>query len=79
MGYIFDQKDTRSEVQQRVAAELAERAKKKAEMSDLPDGVDDSAYLKGTKTTTSLMGVWVGIAIVAAIILIVFIIIKVQK
>lgn len=78
MGYIYDQKDMRTEVQQRVAADLIERAKKKSQPADLPDGVDDSAYLKGTKTTTSLMGVWLAIGIAAVVLLIVFIVIKLQ-
>ncbi len=79
MGYVFNQNDMRSELQQKVAAELTERTKKKAEVSDLPDGVDDSEYLKGTKTTTSLLGVWIGLAAAAAILLIIFVIVKMQQ
>ncbi len=79
MGYVFDQKDIRSELQQKVAAELAEKARKRAEVSDLPDGVDDSAYLKGTKKSSSTLGFWVGLVVVAAIALIIFIIIKTQR
>lgn len=79
MGYVFNQNDTRSELQQKVAAELTERARKKTEAADLPDGVDDSAYLKDTKTTTGLLGVWIGIAAAAAILLIIFVIVKAQQ
>lgn len=63
----MNQKDDRSELQKRIAAELQEKAKKKAQgANDRPDGVTDSQYLKDTKTTTSLAWVWVliGIAIV---------------
>lgn len=64
----MNQKDDRSELQKRIAAELQEKAKKKAQgMGTRPDGVTDSQYLKDTKTTTSLAWVWVliGIATVA--------------
>lgn len=60
MGIIFNQQDNRSELQKKIAAELTEKAKKKRSTpSDLPDGVDDSAYIEGSKTTTSLAWVWV--------------------
>jgi cytoskeletal protein RodZ len=65
MGLYLQQKNERSELQQRIAAELAEKAKKKANgQADKPDGVHDSAYLEKTKTTTSLAWVWVLIAVV---------------
>lgn len=59
------QNETQSELQKRVAAELQDKAKKKKalEDSELPDGVTDSAYLKDTKSTTSLAWVWVLIAL----------------
>ena len=61
------QNETRSELQKRVAAELQDKAKKKALEAERPDGVTDSAYLKDTKDTTSLAWAWVliGIAIIA--------------
>lgn len=60
------QSDTRSQLQDKLAKELQERAKKKALETEQPDGVTDSAYLKDTKSTTSLAWVWVliGVAIV---------------
>ncbi len=65
MGLYLQQKNERSELQQRIAAELSEKAKKKAAgETDRPDGVDDSAYLEKTKTTTSLAWVWAIIAVV---------------
>lgn len=65
MGLYLQQKNERSELQQRIAAELSEKAKKKSSgETDRPDGVDDSAYLEKTKTTTSLAWVWAVIAVV---------------
>ena len=73
MGILYNQQDGRSELQKRVAQELSDKAKKKAETTgDLPDGVEDSAYMQGTKQTTSLAWVWVLIAIVAVAVLIWF-------
>lgn len=60
MGLFIRQDDNRSELQARVAAELREKAKMRADKDNQPkDGVNDSAYLKGTKQTTSLAWVWV--------------------
>lgn len=64
MGIIMNQQDNRTELQKRVAAELTDKAKKrKARDDELPDGVDDSAYIQGTKQTTSLAWVWILIVI----------------
>ncbi len=65
MGIIFNQQDNRTELQKRVAAGLTEKAKRKRdEEAELPDGVDDSRYIEGTKMTTSLAWVWVIIAVI---------------
>lgn len=65
MALFMNQQNERSEFQKRIAAELAEKSKKKALESEneLPDGITDSAYLKNTKTTTSLAWVWILIII----------------
>jgi hypothetical protein len=66
MALFIKQNEDRSKLQERLAAELQERAKKRAEHDvTLPDGVEDSQYVKGTKTTTSLAWVWVVIVIAA--------------
>lgn len=66
MALFVNQKDDRSELQKRIAAELQEKAKKKAlGETTRPDYVVDSQYLKDTKTTTSLAWVWVVIGIAA--------------
>lgn len=72
MALFLQQDSDRSELQKRIAAELAEKAKKKSldTANDLPDGVKDSAYLEKTKTTTSLAWVWILIVIAAVAIMI---------
>ena len=72
MGLYVRQDSKRTALQERLAAELNDKAKQKAKLADesLPDGVDDSAYIKDTKQTTSLAWVWIliGIAVVVAIV-----------
>ena len=66
MALHVNQENTRSKLQQRIADDLAEKAKKKAlQDGDRPDGVTDSAYLKETKQTTSLAWIWAVIALAA--------------
>ncbi len=71
MAIIHKQQDNRTELQKRIAAELSEKAKKREKPThERPDGVDDSEYIKGTKTTTSRAWVWiflVTIVVVAAV------------
>lgn len=66
MSLFLKQQDTRTPLQQKLAKELQERAKEKAKEQDLPDGVTDSAYIKGTRQTSSLAWLW-GLVILAAI------------
>ncbi|HBH77585.1 TPA: hypothetical protein DDX46_02440 [Candidatus Saccharibacteria bacterium] len=65
--FVNQNSDNRSKLQERLAAELSEKAKKKAllEAQERPDGVDDSNYIKDTKTTTSLAWVWILIVLFA--------------
>lgn len=64
------QTEGRSELQQRLDAELRAKAAERAKQeSERPDGVDDSAYIKNTKQTTSLAWAW---ALIAAAIMIIF-------
>ncbi len=75
MGIILKQTENRSELQKRIALDLAEKAKKKnPDPADRVDGVEDSAFVKGTKNTTSLAWVWVLIVIVSVGALIGFVI-----
>ena len=59
MSLYLKQNESRSELQDKLAKELQERAKKKALETEQPDGVTDSAYLKQTKETSSLAWAWV--------------------
>ena len=73
MGVFVNQQDQRSEVQERIAAELREKAKasslqEKATM----DGVDDIRYLEDTKQTTTLAWAWILIAIMAGVVIVMF-------
>jgi len=43
MALYVKQSDTRSQLQEKLAAELQEKARAKAKEAELPDGVDDSA------------------------------------
>lgn len=75
MGLFVNQQDQRSELQERIAAELREKAKasslqEKATM----DGVDDIRYLEGTKQTTTLAWAWILIAIMAGVVIVMFLI-----
>lgn len=58
------QQDTRTPLQEKLAKELQERARQRDAEADMPDGVDDSRYIEGTKTTTSLAWAWILIALV---------------
>lgn len=75
MALFLKQDTQRSELQQRIATELQEKAKRKSMESDQPDGVTDSAYLKDTKPTTGLAWVWAVIIALAVSVSIVYILI----
>ncbi len=75
MALFVRQDENRSELQQRLATELQDRARKKAEEAELPDGVTDSQYIKGTKETTSLLWLWMVVAVLA-IGVVVFLVVK---
>lgn len=73
MGLFVNQQDQRSELQERIAAELREKAKasslqEKATM----DGVEDIRYLEDTKQTTTLAWTWILIAIMAGAVIVMF-------
>lgn len=70
MGMFIRQDENRSELQQKIASELQEKAKQRTLDADRPDGIDDSSYVENMKSTTSLAWVWVliGIAAIAVIV-----------
>lgn len=81
MGRYLEQTESRSELQQRIAADLRAKAAAKAKQEgegsttyyDTPDGIEDAEYLKGTKSTTTLAPVWVAIFIMAVGVFVYFI------
>lgn len=79
MGLFIRQDSNRTELQERLAAELQEKAKRRQELDDknTPDGVTDSNYLKDTKKTTSLAWVWV-LIIIAVIAVFFYVLAKLQ-
>lgn len=76
MGRYLEQTEGRSELQQKIAADLrakqAARAKQEGEQESsyyvAPDGVEDAEYLRGTKATTTLAPAWVVIFILALVV-----------
>jgi len=73
MSLYLKQNESRSQLQDKLARELQERAKQKALETEQPDGVTDSAYIQGTKQTSSLAWAWV-IIIIAIVVLVVWLI-----
>lgn len=67
MSLFISQDENRTELQKRLNTELQGRAKQRILMADA-DGVEDSAYLKDTKKTTSLSWAWILIVIAVIII-----------
>ena len=69
MGLFVSQNDQRSKLQERIAAELREKAKTSSlqEKASL-DGVEDVKYLEDTKQTTTLAPAWILIIIMAAVV-----------
>lgn len=74
MGLFVQQEHTRTKLQERIAADLRAKAAASAKQTsaNMPDGVDDSAYIEGTKQTTSLAWVWLVIFIVVVGLLLYF-------
>jgi hypothetical protein len=81
MGRYLEQTEGRSELQQRIAADLrakaAAKAKEEGEQGSsyytAPDGIEDSAYIKGTKVTTTLAPAWAFIVIFVVVVFGIFI------
>jgi hypothetical protein len=60
MALFIRQSEDRSKLQEKLAAELREKAKARSQIDTTPpDGVDDMNYLKDTKATTSLAWIWI--------------------
>jgi hypothetical protein len=68
MSLFIKQDESRTRMQQQIAAELQAKAKEKAKQADLPDGVADSNYIKGTKQTGKFGGVWLIVIVIIVVI-----------
>lgn len=75
MGLFLNQQDQRSDLQERIAADLREKALRnsKDEGPDW-DGSKDIKYLEGTKQTTGLGWAWILIVLIALGVVISFIV-----
>ena len=68
------QQESRSELQERIAAELKAKAEQKAKIESKPhDEIEDSAYVHGYKKTTTLAPVWLLIFFAAILVFIYFV------
>ena len=69
MGQYQKQRDDRTNLQQKLDAELrAKAAARSKQDGERPDGVTDSAYVENTKQTTSLGWAWMAILIFVVVV-----------
>lgn len=59
MGLYIEQRDTRTELQERLVKELQEKAKNKDMLQNSPDGVEDSKYVQSTSRTGKYAWLWI--------------------
>jgi len=74
MALFIRQDENRTDLQKRLATELQDKARKRAEEAELPDGVDDSQFVKGLNDTSNWTWLWFVIGGAAVVALIIFII-----
>lgn len=65
MALFIRQDDNRSELQERLAAELQARAKEREKINNHPDGVTDSEYMKNTAQTSNMAWLWILVVLAA--------------
>lgn len=79
MGRYIEQNESKSDLQQRIAADLRAKASATSNQEgeeihvDAPDGVEDQEYLRGTKQTTGLAAVWFGLFFAGILVFIFFV------
>lgn len=67
MGLYINQQNSRTKLQEKIAAELRAKAAQVQDVSgDMPDGIEDSAYVEKTKNGTTISRVWVFAIVIAA-------------
>lgn len=59
MGLFIKQNENRSQLQQRIAAELREKSKQQASSSEPVDQTTDSSYVKDMEQASGRSWVWV--------------------
>lgn len=66
MGLYVRKDDQRSKLQERIAAEMREKAQQTHEVETPPvvDGIDDSGFIENTKSSSSLLGVWLVLLVI---------------
>ncbi len=62
MGLFIRQQENRSQLQERLAADLREKAKQQTDLTATPDQTKDSRYVKDTEQTSP--HAWIGIVVV---------------
>ena len=86
MGIILQQTEGQSELQKQIGADLKAKAAARAKQEggpkggyhDAPDGVEDAAYMKGIKKTTTLAPLW-AIVFILAMAVFIYVIYKVGQ
>lgn len=69
----MDQQNQRSKLQEKIAADLQEKARRTANQTPPePVGVEDMKFLEGTQQTTGLAWAWAVVFLVAVVIVIMF-------
>ena len=66
MGILVNQKDQRTELQEKIAADLRAKIGQTVGAGDERDEIADSKYMEGTKQTTTLAWAWILIAVMGA-------------
>ncbi len=70
---LFVQQDKRSELQEKIAADLRAKAQQSVGSGDEPlDEIADSKYMEGTKQTTTLAWAWILIIFMAIGVVVLF-------
>ena len=71
---LFVQQDKRSELQEKIAADLRAKAQQSVGKGDEPlDEIADSKYMEGTKQTTTLAWAWTSIVFMAIGVIVLFV------
>lgn len=74
MGLFVKQNEERSELQQKIAADIAERQRARALAEEKPrDGVEDSTLVEGTSHITKTGIIVLAVLVIAVVVIVVFV------